>query len=767
MAGLGISYGAPGGGATSISPASGAIGTVFSVNLVPGATCQWYLNGTAISGATSASYTSTATGALTCVVTLGAATVTAAAVVLNALTLSTTSFAAGLAAGTALATISGLTSGSTVSIAATDTSGEFAVSSGGTQLLAGLNYGNLTPGATPTVALTETLAAATNSPHTTDIGVAVVNGATVVSASNRTRLSQSLQTETGKTTNLWNYNRVTHYSVKAATGLQACFWNGYFASGTYAETACPSPVTIRMSWLTNLIGTSNIVNGGSGPPQNQTGCTIATATFSQLANASGSASDVAKIRDINFNLQGYSAFVAAGGSISTNVTANDSATLPGGWSVETDPGPNISAGGYYMTQVEQNIPVGATGSGVLAFVYQQLNNSSLREDGTGTNSIGDYCSEKGAQYALVTDPNWTNYAGVSPTALTGILPIYIRGMSVAGAKSIVVDGASEDFGVNDNGDPNGTCGTIQRACILAGYPCFNTGVAGSSLQTSKSNGGYAYRLGFAGFATGTVITGADLNAQGLGWPTAGTFTTASPDNTTTPTNLMAGSRWWNNKLRTKLPSGGKIGQATWVVGPLGGITDTLSVTSMTASGTTIGSTVTVTTASAHGFSVGTQVEHTGSTTSGYNQTGSPYCVTITSVPSSTTYTYTTPTALGATTAAGTILVSDGYQSYALQQQPTSANYLPGGVCYLHNDYLMQRNSYAGMSSSYSAANGDPDFAVDMRHACGQSEGSTSPANLWAPGPTFRSATVDSGHMGYYTAGVAAPLLAQQILGAIG
>ena len=74
--------------------------------------------------------------------------------------------------------------------------------------------------------------------------------------------------------------------------MQAGFWNGYFGTN-YVETACPSYVILRMSWLTNLVGTSNIVSGGSGPPLNQTGATVTTATWAQLLNAAGAASDVA------------------------------------------------------------------------------------------------------------------------------------------------------------------------------------------------------------------------------------------------------------------------------------------------------------------------------------------------------------------------------------------------------------------------------------------------------------------------------------------
>ena len=137
MAGLGIGYQSLGGAAAAISPVTGPVGTLFSVNLPAGATAQWTLNGAAISGATSSTYTSTTAGTLGCLVTLPGATVSAV-VTLAALVLSTTSFPYGVSSPTPLATISGKTAGSTVAIATSDTSGAFAVNSGGTQLLAGL-----------------------------------------------------------------------------------------------------------------------------------------------------------------------------------------------------------------------------------------------------------------------------------------------------------------------------------------------------------------------------------------------------------------------------------------------------------------------------------------------------------------------------------------------------------------------------------------------------------------------------------------------------
>ena len=63
-----------------------------------------------------------------------------------------------------------------------------------------------------------------------------------------------------------------------------------------------------------------------------------------------------------------------------------------------------------MTQVEQQMPLGITGSGQVTFVSQSILNPVSRQDATGTNSTGDYYSQKGSQFSLVTDPNWSTTA---------------------------------------------------------------------------------------------------------------------------------------------------------------------------------------------------------------------------------------------------------------------------------------------------------------------------------------------------------------------
>jgi hypothetical protein len=73
-------------------------------------------------------------------------------------------------------------------------------------------------------------------------------------------------------------------------------------------------------------------------------------------------------------------------------------------------------------------------------------------------------------------------------------------------------------------------------------------------------------------------------------------------------------------------------------------------TSITSSGTAIGSTVTVTTRYIHNLAVGCVIQITGADQAGFNGT-----FTIVSVPSATTFTYTTTQLLTATTATGTII----------------------------------------------------------------------------------------------------------------
>ena len=92
-----------------------------------------------------------------------------ASVTLGPLVLSTTNFPASAAPGAVLATVTGQTAGSAVAIAASDTSGFFAVNSAGTQLLAGVNYPSPAAGTIVSApsGLTETLGGATGSPRTT------------------------------------------------------------------------------------------------------------------------------------------------------------------------------------------------------------------------------------------------------------------------------------------------------------------------------------------------------------------------------------------------------------------------------------------------------------------------------------------------------------------------------------------------------------------------------------------------------------------------
>jgi hypothetical protein len=264
---------ASGGVAVAISPATGPVGTTFSVSLPTGATAQWTLNGAAISGATSSTYTSTTAGALGCLVTLPGATVSAV-VTLAALVLSTTSFPYGVSSPTPLATISGKTAGSTVAIAASDTSGAFAVNTAGTQLLAGLNYGALAAGATPTVQLTETLAGAANSPNTTVIPVTVTN-TTTVSASNRTRITAA-QTAVANATKYY-MARETHTTSVAVSGLQLTHAN--IITSANGESNGGYPLIMRAPViLTNIQGSL----GGSGPLANQTGATLTKCTYAGL-----------------------------------------------------------------------------------------------------------------------------------------------------------------------------------------------------------------------------------------------------------------------------------------------------------------------------------------------------------------------------------------------------------------------------------------------------------------------------------------------------
>jgi hypothetical protein len=229
------------GSAPSISPSNGPVGTTFSVPAATGATYQWSLNGSPISGATSSSYTTTTAGTLTCDITVGGATVTTP-IVLVALTLSSTSFSVGLAAGTALATIIGKTSGSAIAIAGSDTSGVFAVNSAGTQLLAGINYPS-SGSSTPTVKLNETYGNATNSPKETDIAVTIA-ARPIQATGVGGMVPNAVATVSGTKTRLKGYRTYT-LGNNPSTEIALAFSNWYISSDATAENSIPVGNTLQ------------------------------------------------------------------------------------------------------------------------------------------------------------------------------------------------------------------------------------------------------------------------------------------------------------------------------------------------------------------------------------------------------------------------------------------------------------------------------------------------------------------------------------------
>jgi hypothetical protein len=764
MAGLGITYQAAGGaGAASISPATGPVGTVFSVALPAGATCQWSLNGTPISGATSSTYTSAAAGTLTCAVTLAGVTVSAV-VTLAALVLSTTSFAPGVSQGSLLATISGQTSGSTVSIASSDTTGYFAVSSSG--LVAGLNYGALAAGATPTVQLTETLAGAANSPNLTTVGV-TVSAATVVSASNRCRLGRQSQSGSTKpTTYQYLNNNSVHTTVVSimANTLQPYYFNGY-TNGQIDSQPASQVMTLRGAYITNLQGAANI--GTTGASLNQTGATLTTWTWNGIV--SGATQIYGDTTGANCaQPRTYAQFLADGGSVTTTTYTNDTIIAPPGYIFAPDPlASALAAGASYILRSEVYCPLNAY------FIMNAIMNygASLSPSHYNLNPTGDYSkaynsSTQGAQTGgtglpMVFDPNWSTYGGVSNGTADSLCPIWVIGQNAGGAKTHVVAGCSILEGNLDYGDGYGNSGLVQRALFNKGLPHVTTAIVGSLIQQVKTLGVtkamalrmLAFRIFTAG--GGDIITDDGRNDTGLGWPTAGTYTAASPDDTTQPANDMAAIRWLAKyHMRPNMSASSKLIRVT-SISP--GETSSSFANAATISGATYsGTTITYTVNSTANLINGETVQIRGMAPSVYNAYGA---ITIINATTFSMVASAAPTA-APTTPTGT--VDDGGQSAAGIPANTATTWLAGGAGYLMNDYSMSRNSYAGQTLSPAA--GDFNGVLDCDGALGYYSQS-NPA-VWPVASSFQSETPEFTHTGWGANQRAMPTIAAALAGVL-
>jgi hypothetical protein len=783
MSGLGITYQSPGGtlptltltpASLSAASASGSSAGQVTVAGASGGTWSLATTGPFAINATTGALTTTGavtagtyTASVTYSFTSGADTYTVSAalsipvgVSLATLLLSTTSFTQGAAPGVTLATISGQTAGSTVSIAASDTTGDFAVDSTGTLLKAGLNYDSLTAGATPTVALTEALAGAANSPHTTSIGVTIASAATVVSASNRTRIGRATQGGTLKpSTYQYLLGHTVHTTVVQINveTLQPYYFNGY-ASNPYDSVPASQIMTLRGAYITNVQGLANI--GTTGASLNQTGATITPYSYNGVI--SGATQLYGDTTGANCaQPRTYAQFVADGGSVSTVTHTNDTIVAPPGYLFAPDPLPSaLAAQTSYILRTENYVPLNSYY--VINSVQWYGNSQSpLRYQ---VNSTGDYTkgynsSSMGApanssSVPMVYDPNWSTYSGVAGGTNYDVGPVWVIGQSAGGAKTHIAAGCSINEGNLDYGDPYGTCGLVQRALFNKGLPQITTAIAGSTVSGLKEAGvvkaGALRMLAFRTFTAGggNIITDDGRNDAGIGWPAAGSYTAASPDDTTAPANDMAAIRWLAKyHMRPNMSSSSKLIRITSISpgSTAGAYANAATINGATYNGTTI----TYTVGSTANLINGENVQIRGMAPAVYNAYGA---ITIINSTSFSMVVTTAPTA-APTTATG--YVDDGGQSAAGIPANTSTTYAAGGAGYLMNDHAISRNSYAGQTLSAGA--GDHDACLDCDGALGYY--TQSNPLVWPVASSFQSETADFTHTGWAANQRAMPAIA--------
>jgi hypothetical protein len=506
-------------------------------------------------------------------------------------------------------------------------------------------------------------------------------------------------------------------------------------------------MTLRGAYITNVQGLANI--GTTGASLNQTGATITPYSYNGVI--SGATQLYGDTTGANCaQPRTYAQFVADGGSVSTVTHTNDTIVAPPGYLFAPDPLPSaLAAQTSYILRTENYVPLNS---------YYVINSvqwygNSQSPSRYGVNSTGDYykaynSSAMGApanssSVPMVYDPNWSTYSGVSAGTNDDLGPVWVVGQNSGGAKTHVVAGCSINEGNLDFGDSYGTSGLVQRALFNKALPQITTAIVGSQLYNVKTTGVtkcaalrmLAFRIFTAG--GGDIITDDGRNDAGIGWPTAGTYTAASPDDTTSPANDMAAIRWFAKyHMRPNMSASSKLIRVT-SISP--GETASAYADAATISGATYsGTTITYTVNSTANLINGETVQIRGMAPSVYNAYGA---ITIINSTSFSMVVSTAPTA-APTTETG--YVDDGGQSAAGIPANTSATYAAGGAGYLMNDYSMGRNSYAGQTLS--AAAGDHDACLDCDGALGY-YGQSNPL-VWPVASSFQSETPEFTHTGW-------------------
>jgi hypothetical protein len=461
----------------------------------------------------------------------------------------------------------------------------------------------------------------------------------------------------------------------------------------------------------------------------------------------------------------YAQFVAAGGSVTTD-SYSYIATIPPGYIIQTDPGISLSAGQSYQLQMCQIVAYNT--AGLLNYPFNQQ-----QRGWGGTNVTGDYIkiwvgaaaypdtsSYLATSGQMINGLDWSStgpYNNPGTGTLYSFSPFLITGVNSSGVRSVVNEGCSIQFGNLEYGDNYGNSGAWARALFAKGYSSCNTAISGMSLGAIRTSGQYCLRLGIYRQLQPWMITSDHPRNDMSAWPAAGTFTPAAPDNTTTPADSMALTRWWFNKLRSICPNT-KINAPTLTTcATASGPCIAATITGATYSGTTITYTVNST---ANLFNGEVVLIRGMAPAAPYNALGP---ITIIDSTHISMVAASAPTG-APTTATGT--VDDGYQSYAGQsaQGLGGVSYNPpNGIGYLHNDYVQCRGSYAGYT--FNPAAGDPDSSWPQDEDYGIY--SSSDPTHWPPGSAFQSATADGTHPGYGLATIGAAALAPRLAGYVG
>jgi hypothetical protein len=333
-------------------------------------------------------------------------------------------------------------------------------------------------------------------------------------------------------------------------------------------------------------------------------------------------------------------------------------SVPGNWSLghvptsAEDVAIDGSVNATHDTGTDTVLNVTLTNGATLTLAGGSLTDTTLDAPASANNHVtlqGGILAG-GTVSAATTISGTTTGGTLSGVTLNGTLDL----TAVDGTKATVTNGLTLGGTVLLGSGTTGTYGQLSfdgtqtlggTGTVLLGPGFFNYLQAGPTAGTvltigpnivvRGSNGTIGYSASFAGASNvrfinqGTIEGGGGFNTltlNGTNWSNTGTVRAAGGTVTTAGT--------WSNS------------------GTLKSAGDTRAIVGGTTGATQSGTTVTITTTAAHGFVVGQQVQIAGVVEAGYNGT-----FTISSVPTATTFTYTTIGGLPASGGGSVTLVS--------------------------------------------------------------------------------------------------------------